>query len=243
MEEHENLFEKIQEILGGNPCRLRVLEQQIDLDLQVEYYECSRKLKKEKDDSWALDHLQYLHEPDYSFEVKKEILARLASVEKVECYRAIESYVEEAEESMKEWALLALNESRMQLESRLMEESQVFISTGLGGRDEMLRYFVVLVSRSRFPLTDTQRKVIPSEFEFVLKKYEGELEEVHFSGYLATLMILLPVNHSLRTVFGEAVRECNLFGDFLMEDFMVTNVRTLSFREIEEFLDRKSGDA
>ena len=94
MEEHENLYEKIQEILGGSPGNLKILEQQIDMDLQVEYYECSRKLRNELDESWAYEHMQYLVEPGYSHDVKKEILARLASIENVECYRAIESYTE-----------------------------------------------------------------------------------------------------------------------------------------------------
>ena len=54
MEEHENLYEKIQEILGGSPGNLKMLEHQIDMDLQVEYYECSIKLREELEDEWAL---------------------------------------------------------------------------------------------------------------------------------------------------------------------------------------------
>ena len=240
MEEHENLYEKIQEILGGNPGNLKIMEQQIDMDLQVEYYECSRKLRLDLDESWALDHMQYLYEPGYSYEVKKEILARLASVENVECYRAIESFLHVAEEPMKDWALLALNESRMQLESKIMEENQVFISTGLGGKEEKLRYFVVLISRANTDLTPTHQMVIENEFDFILRKFDSELEEVHFSGYLATVLLLLPMNYSLKMVLKQAINECNQYGEFLEDDFIVTNVKTLSFEEIKEFLKRKS---
>jgi hypothetical protein len=127
----------------------------------------------------------------------------------------------------------------MQLESKIMDENQVYISTGLGGKDEKLRYFVVLISRSKMDLTPTQHMVIKNEFEFILKKFNAELEEINFSGYLATLLLLLPMNYSLKTVFQEAIKECNLYGDFLNEDFIVTNVKTLSFQEIEDFLERK----
>ena len=240
MEEHENLYEKIQEMLAGSPGNLKIMEQQIDMDLQVEYYECSRQLRLDLDESWALDHMQYLHEPGYSHKVKKEILARLASVDNVECYRAIESYLKIAEEPMKDWALLALNESRMQLESKIMEENQVFISTGLGGREEKLRYFVVLISRANTDLTPTHRMVIENEFDFILKKFDSELEEVHFSGYLATVLLLLPMNYSLKMILKQAINECNQYGEFLEDDFIVTNVKTLSFEEIKEFLKRKS---
>jgi len=172
--------------------------------------------------------------------VKKEILARLATIEKVECYRIIESFVKEGEESLQKWALLSLNESRLQLESKIMDENQVFISTGLGGRDQKLRYFVVLMTRTRSDLTPTHQMVIQNEFEYILRKFGAEVEEVNFSGYLSTITLLLPMNYSLRTVFNEAIQECNRYGDFLNDDFIVTNVKTLSFQEIKEFLERKS---
>jgi hypothetical protein len=239
MEEHENLYEKIQEILGANPGSLKILEQQIDMDLQMEYYECSRRVKEDRDADWAMAHIQYLNEPGYSLDVKKEILARLATTGKVESYRALESCLNKGEPSLRNWTLLAFNECRMQLESKIMDENQVYISTGLGGRDEKLRYFVVLLTRSKLELTPSQHMVIKNEFEYILKKFNAELEEVNFSGYLATILLLMPMNHSLKAVFQEAIRECNLYGDFLNEDFIVTNVKTLSFQEIEEFLERK----
>ena len=145
-----------------------------------------------------------------------------------------------AEEPLKDWALLALNESRMHLESKIMEENQVFISTGLGGREQKLRYFVVLMSKANAELTKTHQMVIQNEFEYILKKFDAELEEVNFSGYLATILLLLPMNFSLKMVFQEAIDECNQYGDFLKDDFIVTNVKTLSFKEIIEFLESKS---
>ena len=239
MEDHENLFEKIQEILGGTPGNLKVLEQKIDMDLQMEYYDCSMKIREERSDAWALEHMQYLSEPGYSVDVKKEILARMASVESVECYRAIETFLEDVDGVLHSWAILALNESRMLLESKIMDENQVFISTGLGGKDEKLRYFVVLMSRARIDLTESQKMVIKNEFEFILKKFDAVMEESNFSGYLATILLLLPMNHSLKSVFKEAIDECNRYGDFLNDDFIVTNVRVLSFGEIVDFLERR----
>lgn len=240
MEEHESLYEKIREILGDSPGNLKVLEQQIDMDLQLEYYECSRKMREEKDEAWVMDHMQYLEEPGYSMDVKKEILARLASVAKTECYRAIESFLDTAREPLRTWAVLSLNESRMVLESKIMDENQVFISTGLGGKDEKLRYFVVLMTRSRIDLSESQQMVIKNEFGYIMEKFDAVLEEYNFSGSLATILILLPMKHSLKSVFKEAIDECNRYGDFLNDDFIVTNVRVLSFQEIEDFLDKRN---
>ena len=240
MEEHENLYEKIRDILGRSPGNLKVLEQKIDIDLQMEYYDCSMRIRVDREEKWALDHMQYLMEPGYSVDVKKEILARLASIEKVECYRAIETFLQNAVEPIRSWALLALNESRMLLESKILDENQVFISTGLGGKDEKLRYFVVLMTRTRADLTPSQQMVIRNEFEFTLKKFDAVIEESNFSGYLATMLLLLPMIHSLKSAFKEAIDECNRYGNFLNDDFIVTNVRVLSFGEIEDFLERSN---
>jgi hypothetical protein len=241
MDEHENLYEKIQEILGGVQGNLKVLEQQIDMDLQVEYYECSVKMREEREPEWALDHAKYLFEPGYSAHVKKEILARLATIEKVESYRYIEDFLDMAGEELRDWTVLALNESRMLLESRFLDESQVFISTGLGGKEEKLRYFVALLSRGNFDLDATQRKVIQNEFDFILKKFGAEVEEIHFSEHISTVMLLMPMELSLTEVIQEAIDECNKYGDFLNVDFIVTNVKTLSFDEIKNFLENKKG--
>ena len=238
MEEHENLYEKIQDMLGGMPGSLKIMEQQIDMDLQVAYYECSKKQRHEVDEQWALDHARYLDEPGYSDLVKREILARLASIDRVKCYRIIEAFVQKATDSLRDWALLSLNESRMLLESELLEENQVFISTGLGGKEQKLRYFVVLIARTGMELGKTQQKVITNEFDYILRKYDAEVEEISFSENMATILLLMPMHHSLKMVFREAIDECNHYGRFLNDDFIVTNVKTLSFAEIKEFLER-----
>ena len=82
--------------------------------------------------------------------------------------------------------------------------------------------------------------VIQNEFEYTLKKFDAELEEVKFSRYLATILLLIPMNSSLKTMFQEAINECNQYGNFLKDDFIVTNVKTLTFEEIEEVLERRS---
>jgi len=239
MEEDENLYEKIKEIMGGSPGNLKIMEQQVDLDLQMEYFECSRRIREDKDERWALDHIGCLADPGCQLNEKKEILARLATIEKVECYRALEQFMVDSSEQLRPWAILALNESRMLLESKILDENLVFISTGLGGKDEKLRYFAVLMSRCQVELTSSQQLIINNEFEDILKKFDAEIEESCFSGYLATIQLLLPMTRSLKSVFKEAIDECNRYGNFLNDDFIVTNVRTLSFKEIEDFVERK----
>ena len=149
MEDHENLYDKIKEIFGVIPGNFNILEDTIDVDLQMEYFEYSKKIAVEFDEHWALDQLTVLDDPESPSARKKQVLARLATVNNVIAYRTIESYLENPDPELRDWSTLALQESRMNLESELLGENQVFISTGLGGRDKKLRYFVVLIARNR----------------------------------------------------------------------------------------------
>jgi hypothetical protein len=170
---------------------------------------------------------------------RKNLFAQLASLEDVEAYRTIERYLKSASSGLRNWAILALQESRMLLESRLLDENQVFISTGLGGKGAKLRYFVVLIPRLAEPLTGLQQKIVRNEFEISLRKREAEIENLNFPGHYATLLVIIPLRVPLKEVFHEAIRECNQYGNFLRSNFIVTNVRELGLDEIEDFLEKQ----
>lgn len=240
MNDNENLYDKIKELIGKDPGRFNILEDTIDIDLQVEYFEFSKRIATEFDSKWALDQIDLLQDIEFPLDCKKQLLARLATIEDVVAYRAIESYAKNPEKKLHKWSLLALQESKMHLESYILEESQVFISTGLGGKRNKLRYFVVLIARSRKNLTPFQLKIIKEEFPFVMKKYDAEIEEFDSDNYLASFVLLLPIQHSVKQVFSEGIAECNQYGDFLRENCIVTNVKKLSFQEISDFIEQKN---
>ena len=236
MEESENLYDKIREIFGGFPDNLNILEETIDIDLQMEYFENSRLIKLDIDQEKTMENAGSLFDEGLSIDEIKGMLSKLASVERVEAYRIIEKYMQNPQPSLREWGILALQESRMLIESKLLDENHVFISTGLGGKGNKLRYFVVLLARDNITLNPTQRKVIKNEFRYTLNKYGGEIEEFNFSGYLATLMTVIPMDVTIKQLFDEAINECNQFGDFLVKNFIITNVKALDFDEIRNFL-------
>ena len=55
MDESENILDKISEIFGGLPGGLNILEEQIDIDVQMNYFESSRKHKKKNLSSTVLE--------------------------------------------------------------------------------------------------------------------------------------------------------------------------------------------
>ena len=242
MEEHENIYDKIKELLGSLPSKLNVLEEKIDIELQFEYFEQSRRERTNIRIDSVLDDSGRLFIKEVPNDEKKIILARIASLGKVEAYRIIERFLNENPGELKNWGILALQENRMLLESILLDESHVFISTGLGGKGQKLRYFVVLFGKEKKDFTELQKKIIRTEFEICLKKYHSEVEEFNFSGSIANMLVIIPMKVIIKQVFTEGIKECNQYGDFLITNFIITNVKELSFDEIREYVKNQQHD-
>jgi len=234
--ENENIYDKIRELLGNNSANFNILEEKIDIDLQMQYFEVSKYVKESLDQEKVLKNKEDIFDLTLPEKVRMNRFAELASIENVEAYRTIEKYIRSSPSVLKEWAVLALQESRMFLESRLLDENQVFISTGLGGKGTKLRYFVVLLLKERKDFSELNRKIVRNEVGMVLQKYKGEIERISFTGSYATLMVIMPLQVPIKEIFRESLKECNLYGNFLKPNFIVTNVKELSKIEIDEFL-------
>lgn len=236
MEQEENIFGKIQELLGNFKGNYSVLQEQVDIDVQLEYFESSKNLRKTKIHKDHESLIDRLNSEGSNLDQKKNILVQLASIDKVEAYRAIEMYNQNPDPELKDWSTLAMQESRVLLESSFLDENQVLISTGLGGKGSKLRYFIVLIAKKDMVFDELKKKIITNELNFVFQKNASELEDIEFSDRFAAVKALIPLTISLNGVFTEIIDECNQFGDFLHSNVIVTNVKVLSFEEISEYL-------
>jgi hypothetical protein len=238
--EEENIYKRIQEAISSLPENFSILEEQIDIELQMEYFNYGRDLKTGFSPEIILQHRNDLFDSVVPLDEKKNLLVLLAAQEKVEAFRTIEKYAKNPDPELRQWSILALQESRMVIQSSLLDEQQVFISTGLGGRGQKLRYFVVIVGRDNgIDYTPTQQKLVKNELEFAITKIDGELEELTFQDNLAIVVMLLPVKSDIQGVFSSVINECNQYGDFVRQDIIITNVKRMSVDEIKLFINRK----
>lgn len=236
--DEENIFDKIEELFGKKPDNFNIIEQQIDIQTQFDYFEESKKVKSNPPEpEEVLAEKDLLFDKEIDIEEKKRILIRLASIDSIEAYRTIERYIPVAGKEIKDWVVLALQESRSMIESSLLNESQIIISTGLGGKGKKLRYFSVLASVAKNEFTDLQKKLIEKELAFSLKKNDGELEKIEFKQHYAIILSLVPIMVSIKNIIKSVVDECNQIGNFIDEKFIVTNVKEFSLDEIKEAWD------
>jgi hypothetical protein len=239
MSSNENIYDKIKEILGTMTGNVAVMEHQIDADTQLEYNNLAEKEMDHCNPSDVLRKKDTLNSPGYSIEYKKKYLVELAKIGTVESHKILENYISLPDKELKGWAMLAFQENKMLLESSLLDENQVLITTGLGGKGMNLRYFTVMQTSSGKVFSDYEKKIVKSELQFSLKKNHGELEKIYFNRELCRILSVIPLQVSIQPLFDQVIEECNLYGNFLDSECLITNVRILTGKQIRNLLNVK----
>lgn len=235
--EEKQFYHNIKRVLENLPDNFSILEEQIDIDIQVKYFELANRVRSKKNALKCFKNREELFLNDISEDRKREILLAIASIDDVKAFRTIEKFVGLATGELKQWAVLAFQESRMLIQSSLLDEQQVFISTGLGGKGQKLRYYVVFINRNQnIILTKIQQKLLKDELVYELNQHKGEFESMDFSEGFSTVLVMLPLQSDLKKLFRSVIDECNQYGDFLDDDMIVTNVKVMSRNEILEML-------
>jgi len=220
---------------------LTLIDEPIDLSIQEEYFTFSETIDFDNVDYEEVlaesDKLFYEHTP---IELKKRILILLAHLGTAESCRALEKYLKTSKGNLRDWVLLSLKECRTFLESVLLQEEGGFISTGLGGKDNKLRYYFIAGSKDGLPFLETHRNTLKRGFETISLKYKSEIEEINFEATYAMIGILIPMDVAVGEVIEEGISECNKMNEFLFPDYYVTNVKKPTPEEISKYLEEIS---
>ena len=136
----KDIFDRFQKFLNDTDGEFHILEHQVPLETQMEYFKNSNRLRnfliplKSVITTEETDYVQFvseLHNPETSKKDKKQILSLLAVSKQIKAYRILEKYLQAPDKELTDWAYMALMESRMTLESDLTDEKFIYISTGL----------------------------------------------------------------------------------------------------------------
>lgn len=230
------LQKMIQDILGIQPDKINIIPNSIPLETQIEYFETSKKVKENISYDTVLQNADWLFNPDISVADKKWLLAQLASITKPEAYRLIEKYLQNPDNELSDWARLAYIESRTLLESEFLNENQVIISSGLGGEDNLLRYFVVFKIQNE-SLSEGQQKLLEIEIQTIIEAYQGKVEEISVHFPYINILVLLHFNAELKDIFKKIIDSCKEYQLNILEKFIITNVKKLNRKEIQHFFD------
>jgi hypothetical protein len=235
--EEEKFYNNIQKALEGIRGNFNILEEQIEIELQMKYFEFAEMKRDPKMAEAFYEDREALFNPEVNEDRKREILSGIATLDEVKAFRTIEKFVGVSEGEIRQWGVLAMQESRMLLQTSLLDEQQVFISTGLGGKGKKLRYYIVFISRNlNEMLPKVQQKLLHDELIYGLNLNDGDFESMAFMEGFSTALVMLPLQANIKNIFQDIIDECNQFGNFLNEDLIITNVKALSRSEILQLL-------
>ena len=242
----KDIFDRFQKFLNQTGGDFHILEHQVPLETQMEYFKHSNRIRnfigplKSTTNAEGGDYEPFIDElfnPETEKSEKKLLLSLLAVSKKIKAYRVIEKYLQAPDKELTDWAYMALMESRMTLESELSDEKCIYISTGLGGKGKKLRFYILLLSTSGDPFLNYQQQVIEREFAFTLSKEDSEIEKCTFHGNYIEMLILAPIRSDIKKILRHVIQECNQYGDFISDMVTVTNVKKLTDDEIAKIIE------
>src|SRR4030067_3383684 len=159
-----------------------LIDEPIDLSIHEEYFSFLETIDFDNVDyKEVLTESDKLFDKHTSIELKKKILILLAHLGTAESCKVLEKYLKISQGNLRGWALLSLKECRAFLESVLLQEETGFISTGLGGKENKLRYYFIVSSKDGLPFSETSRNTLKRGFETISHKYKSEIEEINFA--------------------------------------------------------------
>ncbi|SMO44379.1 hypothetical protein SAMN06265379_101845 [Saccharicrinis carchari] len=229
-------YQRLQELLRNGKNTISVIEDEVDVELQMEYFDMSKKLYDGLDKKALIDQKDGLLNPALDIDEKKKLLSSLAKIDDPVAYRALEAYREKPDAGLEQWSKMAFQESKMVLETSLLGEAPIFVSTGMGGQGSNLRYFIVLVANEGLELAEWQKELVQKEIDYVFDENSGVVEEVKIEKDMFMITGLLDFAVNVKDTINKVVKECNQMGDFLMSSFIVTNVKKLSVEEIRNMV-------
>ena len=235
--------EDIRKFLKSMPDKFDILKEGIDMQTHMEYLDYSHSFSQgELTEKETINLGNMLNDARTKVDSKKKIVTLLAHLGTISAFRQIESFYNNPENDIKKWTALALQECRMFLESTLTDGNAGFISTGLGGINDKLRYYFLVL-----PLTDKlfnaiQYRIIKEEFLLLAKDLKCIVETIDNSDTFVGLTVLVPMNVAIGTFIERGIQKCNELGAFVFEYYFATNQDIPNNLEIIEIIKKVRAD-
>ncbi len=227
----------IQDFLENIPDQFHILEEGINIQTQKEYIDYSHSFDSgELSEEDTLNLGNILFDGSRPLEAKKKVLVLLAHLGTITAFRQIEKYYKYPDEDLKHWTALALQECKMLLESTLIEESVGFISSGLGGLQDKLRYYFLVLPSSDSAFTKTQTNIIQDKITLAAKSMNCIVESVDPSETFVGLTVLVPMDIAVGTFIETGIKKCNELVGFVLEHYYVTNQNIPGRAEINDII-------
>jgi len=225
------MFDKLRKVIP-DLSKVKVIEGIIDPEIHLEYIEFSAKIDKELNKEKTILSSENLFSEDIDIEEKRQLLIFMAKIDNVDIFRKLEKYAKNPDKELSDWAFIALQESKSLIQSSLLGEDQILISTGLGGKDNKLRFFIVAQTDENEHISEIQRKIIAKEVSFTFNNNDCELEKIEFGENFYTIVGLFPFDFEIIELsLGQILEELKEFNINISDKYIITNVKISNIEE------------
>ena len=239
MDNNEDRYRQFQRSLEHLQGRFHVLETNVPVEKQMEYFRYSENVRKVKKKPTVEEAIDILNSEDTTEKDKKYAMTVLAISGDVKAFRVLEAYDKKTEqEGLKDWSGMSFLQAKMTLESEFSDEKYIFISTGLGGKGNMLRFYAFFKSKNLQPFSPYQIQLIEKEISFSVNEVHGIVEKLDVFENYFTLLFLINIKSNIKNVLENALIECNQYGDFIDRSFIITNVKEFDEEDIKQELNK-----
>lgn len=227
------MFDKLRKIIPDF-SKAKVIEGIINPEVHLEYIEFSAKMVIGTNEKDVISISDNIFDEKIEIDEKKRLLVLMAKIDDVHIFRKLQKYSQNPDKELSDWAFIALQESLSLIQSSLLGEEQILISTGLGGKGNKLRFFIITQTENSESISEIQKKIITKEIEFAFKNNDCELEKIEFGSYFYTIVGLFPFNFDIIEItLSQIFDEVKNFNIFLSEKYIITNVKTSDIPESE----------
>lgn len=233
---HEKILAQMRQIALKHPEKIRIVETNVNAEVQLEFYSMMQDVDKSYHDMDLPEIFAQLSDCD-DIQHRKKLLVAIASTGEIEAYRFLEKYLETCDDDIKKWALLACQQCQMFLESSLLDESKIYVASGLGGKDHRLRYIFVLAGKKKEPFSDFEKKVMENEAKYYLEKSDSVCETIQYDGNYAICTALVPLHEDIVELVQSIIDEVNQYGGFIMQSIFITNEKLVSREALDKMFD------
>lgn len=216
------------------PRDIRIMEVSIPIEIQHDFLARSSELREKQSDSVEIDIETIIEEfpQKTDIEIRKTDIVKLAFSGSVKAFRFLEKECENDCELI-DYFRFGHQLCKIILENSLGETSTSFVSSGLGGKGEKMRYFATIFPNdSTATFNAFQKKIVSSEFTTQIEKFDGEIEKIELNDDYISIVILLSIHEPLDDIIRSTIENCNEFGDYIFKGFMATNISIPSEEEI-----------
>ncbi len=218
---------------------VNVLEEVENPKNVYEYLNLAVELRKDIDKEKILAEKDHIFDTDCDTDDLKKLLIQLASVDDLEAYKTLEKFsTTQRASEVKDFITIALQESRALLQSTLLGEPTILITSGLGGKQDKLRYFIVIMAKDLKPFTSIQKQIIEKEISFFAENNNCAIEQVHTSDLFSSVILLIPYQMSPSEIIKSLIDSINEMGDFINPNFILRNDKIIPTDKLANIIDR-----